>query len=206
MLGRLAAAFKRAGYCDATAIAASTRRGCIAWRIRLFLRRRTCCISAHRQQWLLGVRCHRLSSRCTRWQPAIDQVTRRIVRDAVSTRIAGFHCQEADAPGRASGIPSPARLLAKAHGSSGARTCLQAPGGTFIRRSPSDTATHQRDAATRRGPSTGVASTLAFEHQRRRQDAETKPRCGMRIICDGSGYCADSAACLPRSCRRCLWG
>ncbi|WP_218618154.1 hypothetical protein, partial [Xanthomonas oryzae] len=35
---------------------------------------------------------------------AIDQMTRRIVRNAISTRIDGLHCQDVDAPGRASGI------------------------------------------------------------------------------------------------------
>lgn len=40
---------------------------------------------------------------------AIDQVTRRIARNAISTRIDGLHCQDVDALGRASGIPSPVR-------------------------------------------------------------------------------------------------
>lgn len=62
-----------------------------------------------------------------------------------STRVDRLHCEDVDAPGTASGIASLSRPETR-YGRSGAVTCFQAPGGTFIRRPPSDHATHQRSA------------------------------------------------------------
>ncbi|MCC8489933.1 hypothetical protein, partial [Xanthomonas citri] len=53
---------RNAGYCDATAIAAPERRGCIAWRIRRFCpKAQLCCVSPHESGEWFEVRFNRFS-------------------------------------------------------------------------------------------------------------------------------------------------
>lgn len=114
---------------------------------------------------------------------AIDQVTRRIARNAISTRIDGLHCQDVMLLGE---LLASRRLFAKAHGCSGAGTCLQAPGGTFMRKPPSDTATHRHAAAARRDDRAALLQRLPSRAPTPAARRLTQPRCGMRVICDVS--------------------